>query len=182
MEFIKSSIPEVILIKPKIHKDERGFFLESYKKSTFSNNGIETNFIQDNHSESIKGVLRGLHYQLAPKAQAKLVRCVRGKIFDVAVDIRRSSPTFGKWVGFELSDENKNMLLIPEGFAHGFLTLTDMAELMYKTSNEYSIEHDRGIIYNDPTIGIKWPKMDVPLIFSAKDIKLPQLINAEVEP
>jgi dTDP-4-dehydrorhamnose 3,5-epimerase (EC 5.1.3.13) len=127
-EFIKTDIKEVILIKPKVFEDERGFFLESYKKSEFEENGITDVFIQDNHSKSVKGVLRGLHYQKEPAAQGKLVRCIKGKIFDVAVDIRKNSPTYGRWVGYELSEENKLMLFIPKGFAHGFLTLSEEAE------------------------------------------------------
>ena len=135
-EFIKTEINEVILIKPKVFEDKRGFFLESYKKSEFYNNGIKEDFIQDNHSKSSIHVLRGLHYQKNPKAQGKLVRCVKGKIYDVAVDIRKNSKTFGKWVGEILSEENKNMLYIPSGFAHGFLTLSDNIQLFegcYKT-------------------------------------------------
>ena len=153
MEFIKTFIPEVILVKPKVFGDERGFFMESYRKSLFQANGIAPEFIQDNHSKSTKGVLRGLHYQLDPKAQGKLVRCVSGAVFDVAVDIRRGSPTFGKWVGYELSAENKCMLWIPAGFAHGFVTLEDNTEFLYKTTGEYAPECDRGIKYDDPEIG-----------------------------
>ncbi|MFN8770410.1 MAG: dTDP-4-dehydrorhamnose 3,5-epimerase [Neisseriaceae bacterium] len=179
MEFITTSLPEVILIKPKIFFDDRGFFLESYKKSLFVNHGIGEDFIQDNHSKSSYGVLRGLHYQLKPKPQSKLIRCVSGKIFDVAVDIRKSSPNYGKWVGYELSADNKYMLYIPSGFAHGFLTLSDHAEILYKAGNEYSPIHDRGIKFDDPDIGIKWPKLDIDYILSEKDIKQPLLINAE---
>ena len=130
-EFKKTNIDEVVLIIPKVFEDKRGFFLEGYKKSDFLNNGIKDDFNQDNHSKSSFGVLRGLHYQSKPHMQAKLVRCIRGKIFDVAVDIRKNSKTFGKWTGAILSEENKNMLYIPEGFAHGFLTLSDTAELLY---------------------------------------------------
>jgi dTDP-4-dehydrorhamnose 3,5-epimerase len=175
MEFIKTALPEVILIKPVVHGDERGFFLESYKKSKFIANGITTEFVQDNHSRSACGVLRGLHYQLNPKAQAKLVRCGYGAVFDVAVDIRRGSPNYGKWVGYELSADNKFMLYIPEGFAHGFLTLTDFAELLYKTNEEYSLENDRGLAFDDPDVGIKWPKVNVSLLLSEKDKKQPKL-------
>jgi dTDP-4-dehydrorhamnose 3,5-epimerase len=176
-EFIKTEIPEVILIKPKVFGDQRGFFMETYKKSDFEKAGIETNFVQDNHSKSVKGVLRGLHYQKEPKAQGKLVRCLRGKIFDVAVDIRPNSPTFGKWVGFELSEENKHMLWIPKGFAHGFLTLEENTEIFYKVSgSEYSPEHDAGIIWNDEQIGINWPLNEIEkLILSEKDKNLPNL-------
>ena len=176
-EFIKTEIPEVILIKPKVFQDERGFFLETYKKSDFEKAGINAEFVQDNHSKSVKGVLRGLHFQKKPFAQGKLVRCVRGKIFDVAVDIRKGSPTFGKWVGYELSEENRYILWIPEGFAHGFLTLSEEAEVIYKVSGgEYSPQHDAGIIWNDPDINIKWPVNQVKeIILSEKDKKLPFL-------
>ena len=179
MEFIPSSIPEVILIKPQVFGDSRGFFIESYKKTLFEKNGITANFIQDNHSMSSKGVLRGLHYQLDPKSQGKLVRCVSGAVFDVAVDIRRNSPTFGKWVGYELSADNKYMLWIPEGFAHGFVTLKDNTEFLYKTTNEYAPEFDRGIKYNDPSIGINWPDIGE-LSLSDKDKKQPTLSDAEI--
>ncbi|AEF19881.1 MULTISPECIES: dTDP-4-dehydrorhamnose 3,5-epimerase [unclassified Hydrogenobaculum] len=180
-EFIKTDIKEVILIKPKVFEDERGFFLESYKKSEFEENGITDVFIQDNHSKSVKGVLRGLHYQKEPEAQGKLVRCIKGKIFDVAVDIRKNSPTYGKWVGYELSEENKLMLFIPKGFAHGFLTLSEEAEVIYKVSGaEYSKEHDKGIIWNDKTINIKWPLEHIKeVILSDKDKNLPTLEQAD---
>lgn len=180
MEFIQTAIKDLVLIKPTINGDERGFFLESYKKSVFIANGIKDDFVQDNHSKSSCGVLRGLHYQLSPKAQGKLLRCVSGAIFDVAVDIRRNSPTFGKWAGFELSEENKQMLYVPAGFAHGFLTLTKVAELLYKTTNEYSAEHDRGVAYNDPAIGIQWPKLDTEFLLSVKDQAQPLLKEAEM--
>ncbi len=179
MEFVKTALPEVILIKPLVHGDERGFFMESYKKSMFVTNGIKTEFVQDNHSRSACGVLRGLHYQLNPKAQAKLVRCSYGAVFDVAVDIRQGSPNYGKWVGYELSATNKFMLYIPEGFAHGFLTLTDFAELLYKTNAEYSVEHDRGLAYDDPDVGIKWPTLSGDLLLSEKDKKQPGLKEIE---
>ncbi len=176
-EFIKTEIPDVVLIKPKVFKDDRGFFLETYKKSDFEKAGIKAEFVQDNHSKSVKGVLRGLHFQKKPFAQGKLVRCIKGRIFDVAVDIRKGSPTYGKWVGYELSEENKHILWIPEGFAHGFLTLSDEAEVIYKVSGgEYSPEHDAGIIWNDPDIDIKWPLDQVDeIILSEKDKKLPFL-------
>lgn len=179
MEFSKTDLPGVVLIKPNIYADERGFFIESYKKSIFLANGIDVDFLQDNHSKSTCGVLRGLHYQLNPKAQGKLVRCVAGKVFDVAVDIRVNSPTYGKWVGYELSVENKLMLYIPAGFAHGFLTMSETAELIYKTTNEYAPECDRGIMYNDPAIGIVWPRVNADIILSNKDKQQPLLQNAE---
>ncbi|GAB6077184.1 dTDP-4-dehydrorhamnose 3,5-epimerase [Desulfurobacterium crinifex] len=179
-EFIRTEIPEVIIVKPKVFSDERGFFMETYKKSDFVKVGIDTDFVQDNHSKSVKGVLRGLHYQLEPKAQGKLVRCIKGRIFDVAVDIRKGSPTFGKWVGVELSEENKLMLWIPKGFAHGFLTLSEEAEIVYKVSGgEYSPEHDRSIRWNDPDIGIEWPLEGEPIL-SEKDKIAPFLKDAEV--
>ena len=176
-EFIRLDIPDVVLIKPRVFQDERGFFLESFKYSDFAKEGVGPNFLQDNHSRSKRGVLRGLHYQLNPKAQGKLVRCVRGRIWDVAVDIRRGSPHFGRWVAAELSEENKYMLYIPEGFAHGFVALED-SDVLYKCTSEYDPALDRGIIWNDPDIGIPWPVKD-PLL-SAKDSKLPRLRDAEI--
>lgn len=173
-EFEPTEMKDVILVKPKVFGDSRGFFMETYKKSEFFQHGIKTEFMQDNHSKSTKGVLRGLHFQTPPKAQAKLVRCPRGKVFDVAVDIRKDSPDFGKWVGAVLSDENKHMLFIPEGFAHGFVVLSDEAELIYKASDEYSPENDRGIKWNDPDIGIDWGIDFEPLV-SEKDAKQPFL-------
>lgn len=178
--FEKLKIEDVILIKPKVFEDSRGFFMESYKKSDFEAIGIDINFCQDNHSKSTKGVLRGLHYQTNPKAQAKLVRCPSGIIFDVAVDIRKNSPTFGKWVGEILSEENKHILYIPEGFAHGFKVVSDSAELLYKTSNEYSPNNDRGILWNDPDINVDW-KLDFEPILSEKDKKQPLLKNVKSE-
>ncbi len=180
-EFLKTEIPEVIIVKPRVFKDKRGFFMETYKASEFNKVGIDTDFVQDNHSKSVKGVLRGLHYQIEPKAQGKLVRCVKGKVFDVAVDIRKGSPTFGKWIGVELSEENKLMLWIPKGFAHGFLVLSDEAEIIYKVSGaEYSPEHERAIFWNDPEIGIKWPIQNFTPILSEKDKNAPLLKDAEI--
>lgn len=179
-EFKKLEIEDVILVTPKVFGDARGFFLESYQKSTFFENGIKVEFNQDNHSKSTKGVLRGLHYQTTPKAQAKLVRCSKGKILDVAVDIRKGSNTFGKWVGEILSEENKNMLFIPEGFAHGFVVLSDEAELLYKASGEYSPANDRGIKWDDPDINIDWPIDFEPLV-SEKDAKQPYLKDIKEE-
>lgn len=167
-DFEKLRIEDVILAKPKVFGDNRGFFIESYKKSEFFNAGIKEEFIQDNHSRSTKGVLRGLHYQLKPHCQAKLVRCTKGSIYDAAVDIRKDSKTFGEWIGVELSEENKHILYIPEGFAHGFVVLSDEAELLYKTNNEYSFEHDRGLRWNDPDININWG-IDFEPIVSEKD-------------
>jgi len=182
-EFERLEIPDVILVKPKVFKDSRGFFLETYKESDFVKAGITNKFVQDNHSMSVKGVLRGIHYQKKPAVQGKLVRCIKGAIFDVAVDIRKGSPTFGKWVVVILSEENHYMLWIPPGFAHGFLTLSDRAEVIYKVSDsEYSPEHDAGIIWNDPDIGIKWPLEEVgEVILSEKDSKLPRLRELKEE-
>lgn len=155
-EFEKLEIDGLVLVKPKCFGDNRGFFMESYKKSEFVKNGISTEFIQDNHSKSTKGVLRGLHYQALPKPQAKLVRCSKGRIYDVAVDLRKSSKTFGKWLKVELSEENKHMLFIPQGFAHGFVVLSDEAELLYKTNTEFSPDHDRGLLWCDETVNVDW--------------------------
>jgi len=160
-EFVKTSIPDVIVIKPRIFNDDRGFFMETYKYTDFANNGIKEHFVQDNQSKSTYGVLRGLHYQLNPKAQGKLVRCLSGSILDVAVDIRKGSPTFGKWVSYELTSENKHMLYVPAGFAHGFSVLSETCEVHYKTTDEYSQIHERSIIWNDTDLNIDW-KIDKP--------------------
>ena len=175
-EFKRLGIPDVVLIKPKVFKDERGFFIETYKKSEFEKAGIKGEFIQDNHSKSKYGVLRGLHFQRNPYAQAKIVRCVRGIIYDVAVDLRRNSPTFGKWVGMILSEYNKYQLYIPRGFAHGFLVLSDVAEVVYKVDNVYAPDYEAGIIWNDRSINIQWP-IDKPIL-SQKDQKWPTLKEA----
>ena len=168
MKVTPLSIPDVLLIEPQIFGDVRGFFFESFNQNKFEEViGKKINFVQDNHSKSIKGVLRGLHYQLAPKAQGKLVRVIQGEVFDVAVDLRKSSPTFGKWVGEILSADNKKQMWIPEGFAHGFVTLSDTAEFLYKTTDFYSKEHEQAIRWNDETIGIQWPIKDISL--SVKD-------------
>ena len=167
-EFKPQEIKDVILVEPKVFGDARGFFMETYKKSDFFANGIDVEFNQDNHSKSTKGVLRGLHFQKAPHAQAKLVRCSKGRIYDVAVDIRKGSSTFGKYVKVELSEENKRMLFIPAGFAHGFVALSDEVELLYKASGEYCPEADCGIIWNDSDINIDWT-IDFEPILSEKD-------------
>lgn len=162
MLIINTKIPDVKIIEPKVFGDERGFFFESFNQQQFEAAvGYPVNFVQDNHSKSSKGVLRGLHYQLPPHAQGKLVRCVVGEVFDVAVDIRKSSPTFGHWVGVHLSAENKRQLWIPEGFAHGFLTLTEKAEFLYKTTNYYSPQSEGAIRWDDPKVGIEWPVLGV---------------------
>lgn len=173
-EFERQEIADVILVKPKVFGDNRGFFMESYKKSDFAAGGIDIEFVQDNHSKSSARVLRGLHYQEAPYGQAKLVRCSRGRIYDVAVDIRPDSETFGQYVKVELSEENKQMLFIPDGFAHGFVVLSEEAELLYKTSGEYAPHADRGIIWNDKDINIDW-EIDFEPILSEKDKAQPNL-------
>ncbi len=162
--FTKTEIPEVIVVQPRVFPDARGEFVEVYKKSEFEAAGITDAFVQTNYSKSQKGVLRGMHYQTAPVAQAKLVRVISGSVFDVAVDIRKDSPTFGKWVAVTLSAKEKNMLYIPEGFAHGFCVLEDDTEMVYNCSKEYSPEHERGIIWNDPQVGIIWPIQDPILV------------------
>lgn len=180
MNVIKTTIPDVIIFEPKVFNDERGFFMESYNQRIFDEAvGRKVDFIQDNHSKSTKGVLRGLHYQTNPYAQAKLVRCVVGEVFDVAVDIRKASPTFGQWVGVNLSADNKRQLWIPEGFAHGFLVLSEVAEFLYKTTNYYSPECDRGLAWNDPTLNIQWSNEFEPIV-SEKDKKQPLLNNIEL--
>ena len=170
MNVIKTEIPDVLILEPKVFGDERGFFMESFNQKVFDEAvGRKVEFVQDNHSKSIKGVLRGLHYQLEPYAQGKLVRCVVGEVFDVAVDIRRDSETFGKWVGVNLSAENKKQLWIPEGFAHGFYVLSDTAEFVYKATNYYNFLSDRGIIWNDKNINVNWPIVG-DILLSEKDM------------
>ena len=163
------AIPDVMLLEPRVFGDDRGFFFESYNRQAFCEaTGVDPNFVQDNHSRSVKGVLRGLHYQLPPKAQGKLVRVISGEVFDVAVDIRPGSATFGKWVGEVLTAENKQQMWVPPGFAHGFLTLSETAEFLYKTTDYYSPEHERCIKWNDESVGIQWCFDQVPLL-SPKD-------------
>lgn len=169
MKVIDTIIPDVKIIEPTVFGDERGFFFESFNQSKFETAiGRSVSFVQDNHSRSVKGVLRGLHYQLSPHAQAKLVRCTVGEVFDVAVDIRQGSLTFGQWVGVHLSAANKRQLWIPEGFAHGFVTLTDVAEFLYKTTDYYAPAHERCLLWNDADIGIIWPIEATPQL-SGKD-------------
>lgn len=171
MKVIDTAIPDVKIIEPAVFGDERGFFFESFNLKKFEEAiGRQVHFVQDNHSRSVKGVLRGLHYQLPPHAQGKLVRCVLGEVFDVAVDIRQSSPTFGQWVGVNLSAENKRQLWIPEGFAHGFLTLSEHAEFLYKTTDYYAPHSERSIIWNAPELNIGWPIAGQPSL-SAKDLQ-----------
>ena len=175
--FTSLDIPEVILVESKSFPDQRGYFLESFKESDFTNNGIKTKFVQDNFSHSINGVLRGLHYQKNPKAQAKLVIALRGEIFDVAVDIRKGSPTYGKWIGEILSETNHKLLYIPEGFAHGFCVLSEEADVLYKVNNEYSPKDEMGIIWDDSDVKIEWP-IDKPILHE-KDSQLPSLKNTD---
>ncbi len=175
--FTHLQIPEVILIEPCTFPDARGFFRETYKSSEFAAQGLPTVFVQDNFSHSARGVVRGLHYQKPPRAQGKLVGVFCGAIFDVAVDIRRGSPTFARWIGQVLSAENGCMLYIPPGFAHGFAVLSDQADVVYKVTTDYARELDRGILWNDPEIGIRWNVAEP--ILSAKDAQLPRLCQAD---
>lgn len=176
-KFKRLDISDVILVETQSFSDDRGFFMEGFKQSSFAENGIDTQFVQDNYSHSIKGVIRGLHYQKNPKAQAKLMMALKGEIFDVAVDIRKGSPTYGRWVSAILSDKNHNLLYAPEGFAHGFCVLSDEVDVLYKVSSEYSPEHERGILWNDSDIGIKWPTNN-PIVIK-KDQSLPTLKNTD---
>ncbi|HPG19879.1 MAG TPA: dTDP-4-dehydrorhamnose 3,5-epimerase [Flexilinea sp.] len=179
MDFMPLSIPDVILIKPDVHRDERGFFFESWQKNKFAKAGIDQEFVQDNHSRSSKDVLRGLHYQIQ-QPQGKLIRAIVGEVFDVAVDLRRSSPSFGKWVSAILSSENFNMLWIPPGFAHGFLVLSDVAEFVYKATDFYAPQYERCILWNDRDLGIDWPISGHEPILSEKDSKGKLFREAEV--
>lgn len=171
MEFVPTRVPEVVLVKPRVFGDARGFFLESWKDTTFSAAKLPPSFVQDNHSRSGQWILRGLHYQVK-NTQGKLVRVTRGAVFDVAVDMRRASPTFGQWAGAELSEENHHMLWVPPGFAHGFLTLTDTVDFLYKCTDYYTPEHERVLRWDDPTVGIEWPlPAGVTPQLSARDAK-----------
>ncbi|TRC91745.1 dTDP-4-dehydrorhamnose 3,5-epimerase [Mesorhizobium sp. WSM4310] len=181
MEIRSLGIDGVLEIVPKRHGDARGFFMETYNAERFSQAGIDLVFVQDNHSYSATaGVLRGLHYQLEPRAQDKLLRVIRGALLDVAVDIRRSSPTFGKWVALEITAEKGNQILVPKGFAHGFVTLVPDTEVLYKVTDTYSPEHDRSVRFDDAVIGIEWPSMAGGYQLSDKDLKAPVLAEAEV--
>ena len=179
MEFIPLSIPDVILVKPKVFPDARGFFMESWRRNLFENAGINLEFVQDNHSKSSQGVLRGMHYQIQ-HPQGKLVRAVIGEIFDVVVDMRSSSPFFGKWAGATLSAENHHMLWVPPGFAHGFLVLSKEAEFLYKATDYYAPEFERCVMWNDPQIGINWPLNGLTPLLSPKDEKGSKFCDAEV--
>lgn len=179
MQAISTSIPDVLILEPKVFGDDRGYFLESFNARTFKElTGLDRNFVQDNHSRSSKNVLRGLHYQIR-QPQGKLVRVVEGEVFDVAVDIRRSSPTFGHWVGVHLSEQNKRQLWVPEGFAHGFVVLSDAAQFLYKTTDYYAPEFERSLLWNDPGIAIDWPIQGEPKL-AAKDAAATTLDMAEL--
>ena len=179
MKFIPSKIPDVILIEPTVFGDHRGFFMETWQRKTFAENGIDYDFVQDNHSKSSHGILRGLHYQVE-QTQGKLVRVVEGTVFDVAVDMRQSSPTFGQWVGYELSAENKKMLWVPPGFAHGFYVMSESAEFVYKCTDYYAPEHERSVLWNDKDLAIDWNLIDgnAPIL-SSKDTEAPSFKDAE---
>ena len=179
MKVTPTAIPDVLVIEPRVFGDARGFFFESFNQAAFNQaTGLSENFVQDNHSRSARGVLRGLHYQIQ-QPQGKLVRVVRGAVFDVAVDIRRSSPTFGRWEGIELTEENHRQLWVPAGFAHGFVVLSEFADFLYKTTDYYQPAFERSIAWDDPTIGIQWPAMDVAPQLSAKDKTGVSLAQAE---
>lgn len=180
MNIIETDLPGVLLIEPRVFGDARGFFLESWNRKTFADLGLDLDFVQDNHSRSARGVLRGIHYQLQ-QPQGKLVRVAAGAVFDVAVDLRRSSPHFGQWTGHELSAENHRMLWIPPGFGHGFLVLSETADFLYKTTTLYAPAWDRGVRWDDPDMGVAWPLEGAPLL-SAKDQVQPLLKDAEVYP
>jgi len=179
VNLVETPLPGVLLIEPRVFGDARGFFLESWNRQSFAEAGLDMDFMQDNHSRSSRGVLRGLHYQLH-NPQGKLVRVTQGAVFDVAVDIRRASPHFGRWVGYELSADNHRMLWIPPGFAHGFLVLSETADFLYKCTSLYDPPSDRGIRWDDPAIGIDWPDMGGAPLLSAKDAAAPLLADAEV--
>lgn len=179
MKVTQTSLPGVLLLEPVVHEDARGYLFESYNEHDFTQHtGIRTHFVQDNHARSMHNVLRGLHYQIR-QAQGKLVRVISGAVFDVSVDLRRSSPAFGRWTGVHLSAENKNMLWIPEGFAHGYLTLSKTSDLLYKTNNYYSPPNERCMLWNDPDIGIEWPLNGDPIL-AAKDCDGTRFKNAEL--
>ena len=179
MNVVDTALPGVKLIEPRVFGDDRGFFLESWNARSFADAGLDLTFVQDNHSRSARGVLRGLHYQ-RKNPQGKLVRVTAGAVFDVAVDVRRSSPHFGRWVGYELSDANKRMLWVPPGFAHGFVVLSDSADFLYKCTQLYDGSDDRGVRWDDPAIGIDWPLAGMTPQLSGKDAAAPLLADAEV--
>jgi dTDP-4-dehydrorhamnose 3,5-epimerase len=179
MKIIKTEIPDLLVIEPKVFDDERGYFFESYNEKKFRDTGLNFNFVQDNESKSTYGVIRGLHYQLAPYSQAKLIRVITGKIYDVVVDLRVNSPTYGQWLGFEISAENRRQILIPRGFAHGFSVLSDYTIFLYKCDNLYHPEADRGIYYADPELNIDWKIDPAGAIISGKDMIHPPFGKSE---
>jgi dTDP-4-dehydrorhamnose 3,5-epimerase len=178
VKILETALPGVLIVEPKVFGDHRGFFLETYNEQRYREAGIDVHFVQDNHSRSKKGVLRGLHYQLA-KPQGKLVWVKRGRVFDVAVDVRKGSPTFGQWAGTILDEENHRQLWIPAGFAHGFMVMSDEADFVYKCTELYDPTSERGVAWDDPAIGIEWPDLDVPVALSDKDLRLPRLADQE---
>lgn len=181
MNVTPTALPEVLIIEPRVFGDARGFFSESWNEQAFNKAvGHEIRFVQDNHSRSARGVLRGLHYQLPPHTQGKLVRVLSGAVFDVAVDMRRGSANFGRWVGVELNADNHRQLWVPPGFAHGFLVLSDTADFLYKTTDYYSPSSEGSVRWDDPAIGIKWPGVGVPALLAAKDAQAPLMVNAKV--
>ncbi len=182
MEFVRTDIPEVILIRPKVFGDTRGYFLETWQKTRFAEAGVGVDFVQDNHSHSARGVLRGLHYQIR-QPQGKLVRVVTGSVFDVAVDVRRSSPTFGRWVGYELSAQNHQMLWVPPGFAHGYLVLSESADFLYRCTDFYAPQSERAIRWDDADLGVRWPLPGgTAPVLSGKDSAAPRFRDAEYFP
>ncbi len=172
-EFRRLEIPDALLIKPKVFEDDRGFFLETYRKDDMEKAGVDAEFVQDNHSRSLRGVLRGLHFQKEPYAQAKIVRCTRGTIYDVLVDLRRRSPSFSRYLGIVLSEESRDMIYVPRGCAHGFLVLSDLAEVVYKVDNVYAPECEGGLVWNDPEVSVSWPLQDP--VISERDRLWPTL-------
>ena len=181
MRLVPTAIPDVVIVEPRVFGDERGFFMESWNRRAFADAGIDAEFVQDNHSRSRRGVLRGLHYQVR-HVQGKLVRVVAGEVYDVAVDLRKSSPTFGRTVGVRLSESDKRMLWIPPGFAHGFLVLSEVADFLYKATDYYAPEHERSLKWDDPALAIDWPLAGIVPVVSAKDEAAPPLARAEVYP
>jgi dTDP-4-dehydrorhamnose 3,5-epimerase len=180
MKVTATAIPDVLILEPKVFGDERGFFMESFNQRAFQDaTGCSLGFVQDNHSRSALGVLRGLHYQLGAQAQGKLVRVVSGSVFDVAVDMRRSSPTFGRWVGVSLSADNHRQLWIPPGFAHGFLVTSPVADFLYKTTGYYAPAAEASVIWNDRDLAIAWPDVGIPPVLSTKDAQAPAFVNAD---
>jgi dTDP-4-dehydrorhamnose 3,5-epimerase len=181
MKVTTTELPGVLVLEPRVFGDARGFFMESFNQRAFNEAvGQDVQFVQDNHSRSSRGVLRGLHYQLPPHAQGKLVRVTAGKVWDVAVDLRRGSATFGRWFGTELSGENHRQMWIPPGFAHGFVVLSDSADFLYKTTDYYAPQAERSVRWNDPTLQIAWPKLDIEFALSGKDAAAPELSSTEV--